>query len=39
VMRWVIAWTAEATSLSVALCIPGIMLLLVPFFSKIFKSV
>jgi MFS family permease len=38
VMRWVIAWTAEATSLSIALCIPGVMLLLVPYFSKIFKS-
>ena len=39
VMRWVIAWTAEATSLSIALCIPAIMLLLVPYFSKIFKKV
>jgi MFS family permease len=39
VMRWVIAWTAEATSLSIALCIPGVMLLLVPYFSKIFKNV
>lgn len=38
-MRWVIAWTAEATSLSIALCIPAIMLLLVPYFSKIFKKV
>ena len=38
VMRWVIAWTAEATSLSIALCIPGLMLLLVPYFSKIFKN-
>jgi hypothetical protein len=38
VMRWVIAWTAEATTLSIALCIPGVMLLLVPYFSKIFKS-
>jgi len=38
VVRWVIAWTAEATSLSVALCIPGLMLLLVPYFSKIFKN-
>jgi hypothetical protein len=38
-MRWVIAWTAEATSsLSIALCIPGFMLLLVPYFSKIFKN-
>ena len=38
-MRWVIAWTAEATSLSIALCIPAFMLLLVPYFSKIFKKV
>jgi MFS family permease len=38
VMRWVIAWTAEATSLSIALCIPALMLLLVPYFSKIFKN-
>jgi hypothetical protein len=38
-MRWVIAWTAEATSsLSIALCIPAIMLLAVPYFSKIFKN-
>jgi MFS family permease len=39
VMRWVIAWTAQVTSLSLALCIPAFMLFLVPFFSKIFKSV
>jgi len=38
VTRWVIAWTAEATSLSIALCIPGLMLLLVPYYSKIFKN-
>ena len=38
VVRWVIAWTAEATSLSIALCIPALMLLAVPYFSKIFKS-
>jgi hypothetical protein len=39
VMRWVIAWTAQATSLSIALCIPALMLLAVPRFSKIFKKV
>lgn len=39
VMRWVIAWTAQATSLSIALCIPAVMLLVVPKFSKILKSV
>ena len=38
VMRWVIAWTAQATSLSIALCIPALMLLAVPKFSKIFKQ-
>lgn len=39
VMRWIIAWTAQATSLSIALCIPAAMLLVVPYFSKIFKGV
>jgi MFS family permease len=39
VMRWVIAWTAQATSLSVALLIPALMLLTAPYFSKIFKNV
>jgi MFS family permease len=38
VMRWVIAWTAQATSLSIALCIPALMLLVVPKYSKIFKK-
>jgi MFS family permease len=38
VMRWVIAWTAQATSLAIALCIPALMLLAVPYFSKIFKN-
>lgn len=38
VMRWVIAWTAQATSLSIALCIPALMLVAAPYFSKIFKS-
>jgi MFS family permease len=38
VMRWVIAWTAQATSLAIALCIPALMLLVVPKFSKIFKK-
>ena len=38
VVRWVIAWTAQATSLSIAICIPAVMLLLVPYFSRIFKS-
>ena len=38
VMRWVIAWTAEATTLSFALCIPAVMLLAVPYFAKVFKT-
>jgi hypothetical protein len=36
-MRWIIAWTAQATSLSIALCIPALMLLAVPYFAKVFK--
>ena len=39
VVRWVIAWTAQATSLAIALCIPAVMLLAVPYFAKIFKNV
>lgn len=38
VMRWIIAWTAQATTLSIALCIPALLLLVVPFFAKIFKN-
>ena len=38
IARWVIAWTAEATSVTVALLIPAAMLLTVPYFAKIFKS-
>lgn len=39
VMRWVIAWTAQATNLSIALLIPALMLLVVPYLAKIFKNV
>lgn len=39
VVRWVIAWTAQATSLTTALLIPAVMLLTVPYFAKIFKNV
>jgi hypothetical protein len=39
VIRWIIAWTAQATSLSIALCIPALMLLAVPFFAKVFRPV
>ena len=38
VLRWVIAWTAQATSLTFALLIPALMLLTVPYFAKIFKN-
>jgi MFS family permease len=38
VARWVIAWTAEATSLTIALMIPALLLLAVPYFAKIFKN-
>lgn len=36
-MRLVIAWTAQALSLSIALMIPALLLFTVPYFSKIFK--
>ncbi len=38
VARWVIAWTAQAVSLTVALLIPAAMLLTVPLLAKIFKN-
>lgn len=38
-MRLVIAWTAQALSLSTALLIPALIVLMVPFFSKVFKNV
>lgn len=38
VVRWIIAWTAQATSLTIALLIPSVMLLTVPYFAKIFKN-
>ncbi|CAB4867075.1 MAG: MFS transporter [Actinobacteria bacterium] len=36
-MRLIIAWTAQAFSLSIALLTPALLLLMVPFFLKIFK--
>jgi len=36
--KWVIAWTAEFTSLAVALLIPGLMVLSIPLFSKALLS-
>jgi MFS family permease len=38
VARWVIAWTAQATSLTIALLIPAVMLLTVPYFAKMFRN-
>jgi hypothetical protein len=38
VLRWIIAWTAELTSLTIALAIPAVMLLTVPFFTKVLKK-
>jgi len=38
VVRWVIAWTAQAASLTIALLIPSIMLLTVPYLAKIFRN-
>jgi len=38
VVRWVIAWTAQATSLTIALLIPAVMLLTVPYLAKIFRN-
>ena len=38
IMRLVIAWTAQAFSLSLALLIPALLLLTVPYFAKIFKN-
>jgi MFS family permease len=38
VVRWVVAWTAQATSLTIALLIPAVMLLTVPYFAKIFRN-
>lgn len=38
-MRLIIAWTAQVFSLSIALIIPALLLFMVPYFSKIFKSV
>ena len=36
--KWVVAWTAQFTSLAVALLIPGLMALSVPLFSKALLS-
>ena len=38
ILKWVVAWTAQATSLTIGLLIPGMLLLTVPFFAKTLKS-
>ena len=38
ILKWVVAWTAQATSLTIGLLIPGMLLLTVPFFAKALKS-
>ena len=38
-LKWILAWTAQATSLTIALLIPGLMLLAVPLFAKAVKRV
>ena len=38
-IRLIVAWTAQAFSLSIALIIPVLLLFMVPYFSKIFKPV
>lgn len=39
VLRWIIAWTSELTSLAIGLMIPALMLLMVPIFAKVLKNV
>ena len=39
IMRLVIAWTAQVFSLSLALLIPALLLLTVPYYAKIFRIV
>ena len=39
ILKWILAWTSQLTSLTMGLIIPGILLLTVPFFVKTLKSV
>jgi hypothetical protein len=39
ILKWILAWTAQITSLSIGLIIPGVLLLTVPFFVKVLKNV
>lgn len=38
ILKWIVAWTAQATSLTIGLLVPGVLLLTVPFFTKALKS-
>ncbi len=39
ILKWIVAWTAQITSLTIGLLIPAILLLTVPFFAKTLKNV
>ena len=39
ILKWIVAWTAQVTSLTIGLLIPGILLLTVPFYAKALKNV
>ena len=39
ILKWIVAWTAQVTSLTIGLLIPGILLLTVPFYAKALKKV
>jgi hypothetical protein len=39
VLKWILAWTAQLTSLTIGLVIPGLLLLTVPYFAKVLKNV
>ena len=39
VLKWILAWTAQLTSLTIGLVIPGLLLLTVPYFTKVLRNV
>ena len=39
ILKWILAWSAQLTSLTIGLLIPGALLLTVPFFVKALKNV
>jgi len=39
ILKWIVAWTAQVTSLTIGLLIPAFLLLTVPFFAKTLKNV